>query len=92
MDQAIIERARATRRQTLDLAILLEATAAVVGEVSKVFQALRRAVDTGDVADYRRALAAFDGLPAWQRARIFSVATTRAVEVAKPEDGLVGVS
>lgn len=87
MDQAIVERVRPARRQALDLAILLDATAAVVGEVSKVFQAVRRAVDTGDDADYRRALAAFDGLPAWQRARILSVATTRAVEVAKPEDG-----
>jgi len=87
MDQAIVERVRTTRRRAVDLAILLEATAAVVGEVSKVFQAVKRAVDTGDAGDYRRALAAFDGLPAWQRARILSVATTRAVEVAKPEDG-----
>jgi hypothetical protein len=64
-----------------DLAILLEAMAAVVGEVSKVFQAVKRAVDSGGPADYRRALAAFDGLPAWQKERILRVAVARAEEV-----------
>jgi hypothetical protein len=68
-----------------DLAILLQAMAAVVGEVSKVFQAVKRAVDTGDAADYRRALGAFDGLPAWQKERILRVAMAHAEEVAKPD-------
>ena len=67
-----------------DLAILLEAMAAVVGEVSKVFQAVKRAVDSGGPADYRRALAAFDGLPAWQKERILRVAVARAEEVIGP--------
>jgi len=66
--------------ETPDLAILLEAMAAVVGEVSKVYQAVKRAVDTGDATDYRRALGAFDGLPAWQKQRILRVATARAEE------------
>ena len=69
-----------------DLTILLQAMAAVVGEVSKVYQAVKRAVDSGDVNDYRRALGAFDGLPAWQKERILRVAMARAEEVAKPED------
>jgi hypothetical protein len=69
-----------------DLAILLEAMEAVVGEVSKVYQAVKRAVDSGDTTDYRRALSAFDGLPAWQRERILRVAMARAEEVAKPEE------
>jgi hypothetical protein len=69
-----------------DLAILLEAMEAVVGEVSKVYQAVKRAVDSGDTTDYRRALGAFDGLPAWQRERILRVAMARAEEVAKPEE------
>ena len=73
-----------------DLAILLEAMAAVVGEVSKVYQAVKRAVDSGDATDYRRALGAFDGLPAWQKERILRVALARAEEVtgpAAPEPG-----
>ena len=68
-----------------DLAILLEAMEAVVGAVSKVYQAVKRAVDSGDATDYRRALSAFDGLPAWQKERILRVAMARAEEVAKPD-------
>ena len=68
--------------ETPDLAILLEATAAVVGTVSKVYQAVKRAVDSAGPADYRRALAAFDALPAWQRQRILRVALTRAEELS----------
>src|SRR5271167_3884120 len=67
-----------------DLAILLEAMAAVVGEVSKVYQAVKRAVASGDATDYRRALGAFDGLPAWQKERILRVALARAEEVTGP--------
>jgi hypothetical protein len=74
----------AERGDTPDLAILLEAMAAVIGEVSKVYQAVKRAVDSGDAADYRRALAAFDGLPAWQKERILRVAVARAEEVTAP--------
>jgi hypothetical protein len=74
----------AERGDTPDLAILLEAMAAVIGEVSKVYQAVKRAVDSGDAADYRRALAAFDGLPAWQKERILRVAVARAEEVTGP--------
>jgi hypothetical protein len=73
------------RSETPDLAILLDAMAAVVGEVSKVFQAVKRAVDSGDETDYRRALAAFDGLPAWQKERILRVAMARAEEVSQPD-------
>jgi hypothetical protein len=69
-----------------DLAILLDATAAVVGDVSKVFQAVKRAIDSGDASDYRRARGAFDGLPRWQKARILLVATARAEEVAGFDD------
>jgi hypothetical protein len=69
-----------------DLAILLQAMAAVVGEVSKVYQAVKRAVESGDATDYRRALGAFDGLPAWQKERILRVAMARAEEVAKPDE------
>ncbi|MBI3516862.1 MAG: hypothetical protein HY060_22755 [Proteobacteria bacterium] len=76
----------AERNETPDLAILLDAMAAVVGEVSKVYQAVKRAVDSGDATDYRRALGAFDGLPAWQKERILRVAMARAEEVAKPEE------
>jgi hypothetical protein len=68
-----------------DLAILLEALAAVVGEVSKVYQAIKRAVDSGEATDYRRALGAFDGLPAWQKERILRVAVARAAEVTGPD-------
>jgi hypothetical protein len=75
---------RAGRGEPPDLAILLEAMAAVVGEVSKVYQAVKRAVDSGATPDYRRALAAFDGLPAWQKARILRVAVARAAEVTGP--------
>jgi hypothetical protein len=74
------------RNETPDLAILLDAMAAVVGEVSKVFQAVKRAVDSGDATDYRRALAAFDGLPAWQKERILRVAMARAEEVKPPDE------
>jgi hypothetical protein len=74
----------AERGDTPDLAILLEAMAAVIGEVSKVYQAVKRAVDSSDAADYRRALAAFDGLPAWQKQRILRVAVARAAEVIGP--------
>ena len=69
-------------RAVSDFGILLEAMAAVVGTVSKVYQAVKRAVDSGGGADYRRALAAFDGLPAWQKARIQRVATSRAEELS----------
>jgi hypothetical protein len=74
----------AARGDPPDRAILLEAMAAVVGEVSKVFQAVKRAVDSGGPAEYRRALAAFDGLPAWQKERILRVAVARAEEVTGP--------
>ncbi len=72
-----------TAREPPDLAILLEAMEAVVGAVSKVYQAVRRAVDSGDPTDYRRALSAFDGLPPYQKARILGVAVARAEEVTK---------
>jgi hypothetical protein len=75
---------RSARDGTPDLKILLEAMAAVIGEVSKVYQAVKRAVDSSDAADYRRALAAFDGLPAWQKQRILRVAVARAAEVIGP--------
>jgi hypothetical protein len=75
---------RSARDGTPDLKILLEAMAAVIGEVSKVYQAVKRAVDSSDAADYRRALAAFDGLPAWQKERILRVAVARAAEVTDP--------
>ena len=71
---------------TPDLTILLEAMKAVVGAVSKVYEAVKRAVDTGDAIDYRRALSAFDGLPPWQRERILRVAMARAEEVAGTAD------
>jgi hypothetical protein len=73
-----------TSGETPDLAILLEAMAAVVGTVSKVYQAVKRAVDSASKADYGRALEAFDGLPAWQKARILKVAVTRAAELSAP--------
>ena len=76
----------AQRSETPDLAILLDAMAAVVGEVSKVYQAVKRAVDSGDATEYRRALGAFDSLPAWQKERILRVAMARAEEVAKPDE------
>jgi hypothetical protein len=64
-----------------DLAILLQAMEAVVGEVSKVYQAVKRATETGDQRDYYQALGAFDGLPGWQKQRIQTVATARAEEL-----------
>ena len=64
-----------------DLAILLQAMEAVVGEVSKVYQAVKRATETGDERDYHQALGAFDGLPGWQKQRIQTVATARAEEL-----------
>ena len=73
----------APRNETPDLAILLDAMAAVIGEVSKVYQAVKRAVDSGDETDYRRALGAFDDLPAWQKQRILRVAMARAEEVVE---------
>jgi hypothetical protein len=85
-DQADGQADGAPGRETPDLAILLEAMEAVVGAVSKVYQAVKRAVDSGDVTDYRRALGAFDGLPAWQKERILRVAMARAEEVAKPDE------
>ncbi len=91
MDQ-IVEPLDATQRaEPPDLTILLEAMEAVVGAVSKVYQAVRRAVDTGETADFRRALAAFDGLPAWQKERILRVAMARAEEIAGPEEATLGV-
>ena len=86
---------RVGRDEPPDLAILLEAMAAVVGEVSKVYQAVKRAVDSGAALDYRRALGAFDGLPAWQKERILRVAVARAEEVTGPDcpgDGLPDLS
>jgi len=77
---------KVARGEPPDLAILLEAMAAVVGEVSKVYQAVKRAVDSGQPLDYRRALAAFDGLPAWQKERILRVAVARAEEVTEATD------
>ncbi len=64
-----------------DLAILLQAMEAVVGEVSKVYQAVKRATETGDARDYYQAIGAFDGLPGWQKQRIQTVATARAEEL-----------
>lgn len=61
------------------LGILIEATAQVVGEVSKVYQAMRRAIDGGGDVDLLAAARAFDGLPAWQRARILEVARGKAL-------------
>ncbi|MEJ0070509.1 MAG: hypothetical protein WDO24_19360 [Pseudomonadota bacterium] len=53
---------------------------------ARSFQAVKRAVDSGDEVDYRRALAAFDSLPAWQKERILRVAMARAEEVTQPDD------
>jgi hypothetical protein len=64
-----------------DLAILLDAMSAVVGEVSKVFEAVKRASESGEPNDYQRALGAFDSLPGWQKQRILTVATARAEEL-----------
>jgi hypothetical protein len=74
-----------TTRETPDQAILLEAMAAVVGTVSKVYQAVKRAAESRGLSDYQRALDAFDGLPAWQKTRIFRVAVARAEELSAPE-------
>lgn len=68
-----------------DLSILLDAMDAVIGSVSKVYQAVKRAVDSGEPKDYQAALRAFDGLPAWQKERILRVATARAEETAKDD-------
>lgn len=64
-----------------DLEILLDAMGAVVGEVSKVYQAVKQSVDTGDRSDLQRAASAFEGLPGWQKQRILTVATARAEEL-----------
>ena len=69
------------QQETADLAILLDAMAAVVGEVSKVYQAVKRATETGDERDFYQAMGAFDGLPGWQKQRIQTVATARAEEL-----------
>lgn len=60
------------------LAILVLATAEVVGEVSKVYQAMRQAIDGGVGIDLLAAARAFDKLPAWQREKIRELAEARA--------------
>jgi hypothetical protein len=62
----------------MDLTILLDAMAAVVGEVSKTYQAVKRAADSGDPRHAAAAQRAFDDLPAWQREKILAVATEQA--------------
>ena len=66
------------------LNILIDATAEVVGEVSKVYQAIRRAIDGGEGIDLLAAARAFDNLPAWQRQKILQRAQERAEETAAP--------
>jgi hypothetical protein len=62
-----------------ELSILIDATGSVVGEVSKVYQAMRRAVEGGSGVDLLGAARAFDGLPIWQRERIMALAVERAI-------------
>ncbi len=74
--------------ETLDhrsLGILIDATAEVVGEVSKVYQAIRRATEGGIDIDLLSAARAFDNLPQWQRQRIFELATDLALSAAAEE-------
>ncbi len=61
------------------LSILIEATAEVVGTVSKVYQTIVRAVEGGRL-DLLAAARAFDGLPAYQRHRIAEIAASHAAE------------
>ncbi|MFD2261856.1 hypothetical protein ACFSM5_03085 [Lacibacterium aquatile] len=68
-------------------AVLAEATAQVVGEVSRVTKVIRTAVNESEnglpVGPVRRACCkAFDSLPGWQRARIAEAALTRASDAA----------
>lgn len=67
------------------LGILIDATAEVVGEVSKVYQAIKRATDGGIGVDLLSAARAFDNLPEWQRQRIFELATDLALSAAADE-------
>jgi len=64
------------------LDILIDATAEVVGEVSKVYQAIRRATDGGIDVDLLSAARAFDNLPQWQRQRISELAIDLALSLA----------
>jgi hypothetical protein len=71
----------------LAFAVLVEATAQVVGEVSRVTKVIRTAVNESEnglpVGPVRRACCkAFDSLPGWQRSRIFEAALQRANEAA----------
>ena len=66
-----------------DLAILLDAMQAVVGEVSKVYQAVKRAAGSDDPKLHAAARRAFDDLPAWQREKIYAVATADAETKAR---------
>ncbi len=61
------------------MTILLTATGAVVGEVSKVYQTLSRALEQ-DMDGKAKAAAgrAFNALPGWQRDRIAGVALEAA--------------
>jgi hypothetical protein len=77
--------------ETLDhrsLGILIDATAEVVGEVSKVYQAIKRATEGGIGVDLLSAARAFDNLPQWQRQRIFELATDLAESAAEEDLGL----
>lgn len=65
--------------------ILIDATGSIVGEVSKVYQAMKRAIDGGVGIDLLAAARAFDGLPAWQRLKIFEAAIEKAEQEAGPE-------
>ncbi len=67
------------------LEILIDATAEIVGEVSKVYQAMKRAIEGGVGIDLLAAARAFDGLPMWQRVKIHEAAITRAVQEAQPD-------
>ena len=60
-----------------------DATAEIVGEVSKVYQAMKRAIEGGVGIDLLAAARAFDGLPMWQRVKIHEAAITRAVQEAR---------
>lgn len=62
------------------LAILVVATGAVVGEVSKTYQVMERAVSDVD-GDIAAAMRAFNDLPGWQRQRIAELAALTARQV-----------
>lgn len=59
------------------LNILIDATAEVVGTVSKVYQTIKLAVEGGRL-DLLAAARAFDELPAYQRQRIAEIAAAHA--------------